>query len=75
MVVYQSNIKINAFAVEDALQNMLQHIDLGRRLWRFPAMGQKEPTTLPNDNVYKVCITHSFDVQAAIKANKCIVQP
>jgi len=75
VVVYESKIKINAFAVGDALQNMLQQIDLGRRLWRFPAMGQKEPATLPNVNVYKVFITYSFDVQAAIEANKCIVQP
>ena len=62
--------------MEDALQRALQHITLGRRLWRFPAMGQKEQATLPNDvNVYKVFITYSFEVQAAIKANKCIVIP
>ena len=74
LVVYQSNIKINAFAVEDGLQTMLQHITLGRRLWRWVAMGQKEAATLPNEvNLYKVFITYSFDVQAAMEANKCIV--
>ena len=62
--------------MEDALQRALQHITLGRRLWRFPAMGQKEQATLPNDvNVYKVFITYSFEVQAVINANKCIVVP
>ena len=37
------------------------------------AMGQKEAATLPNEvNLYKVFI--AFDVQAAMEANKCIVQ-
>jgi len=36
-------------------------------------MGQKEAATLPNEvNLYKVFIV--FDVQAAMEANKCIVQ-
>jgi hypothetical protein len=63
VVVYESEVKLNAFAVEEALQRALQHIPLGRRLWRHVAMGQKEPATEP------------FVVQAAIKANKCRVQP
>ena len=37
--------------------------------------GQKGPAMLPADNVYKVFITYSFEVQAAINDNKCIVQP
>jgi hypothetical protein len=48
---------------------------MGRRLWRHVAKGQKEPATLPNDNIYKVFIAYSFEVQAAIKAKKCIVVP
>jgi len=75
VVVYDSDVKLNAFAVEEALQRALQHIPLGRRLWRHAAMGQKEPATLPDDNVYKVFITYSFVVQAAIKDNTCIVIP
>jgi len=76
VVVCRSNIKCNAFAVEEALQRALLHITMGRRLWRWVAMGQKEAHTLPNDvNVYKVFFTFSFDVQAAMKANKCIVIP
>jgi len=76
VVVYESNVKINAFAVEDALQTALQRFPLGRRLWRWVAMGQKEPATLPNEvNLYKVFITYSFEVQAAIEAKKGIVVP
>jgi hypothetical protein len=30
--VYKSSVKINAFAVEGALQRALQHIPLGRRV-------------------------------------------
>ena len=76
VVVYDSDVKLNAFAVEEALQRALQHIPLGRRLWRHAAMGQKKQATLPNDvNVYKVFITYSFEVQAVINANKCIVVP
>jgi len=76
LVVYESNVRLNAFAVEDALQTALQRIPLGRRLWRWVAMGQKEPATLPNEvNLYKVFITYSFEVQAAIEAKKGIVVP
>jgi hypothetical protein len=32
VVVYKSSVKINAFAVEGALQRALQHIPLGRRV-------------------------------------------
>ena len=61
--------------MEAALQNALKDIDLGRRLWRWEAMGQPEPDTMPDKLLYKVFITFSFVVQAAIKAQKCIVQP
>jgi hypothetical protein len=75
VVVYESDVKLNAFAVEGALQRALQHIPLGRRLWRWVAMGQKKQATLPAANVYKVFITYSFVVQAAIMNNTCIVRP
>jgi hypothetical protein len=71
----KSTVKLNAFAVEGALQRALQHIPLGRRLWRWVAMGQKKQATLPAANVYKVFITYSFVVQAAIMNNTCIVRP
>jgi hypothetical protein len=74
-VVYQSAVKINALAVEAALQNAMMNIPLGRRLWRWEAMGQTKPDELPDVRLYKVFITFSFEVQAAIKAQKCIVQP
>ena len=74
LVVYQSSVKINAFAVEAALQRALHHIPLGRRLWRQVGMGQNKPDTLPGDVLYKVFFTYSFKVQAAIKSKTCIVR-
>jgi hypothetical protein len=62
LVVYQSSVKINAFAVEAALQRALHHIPLGRRLWRCVAMAQEEPDTLPGAALYKVFVTYSFVV-------------
>jgi hypothetical protein len=60
LVVYESSVKLNAFAVEAALQRALQHIPLGRRLWRCVAMGQKKQDTLPGAALYKVFFTYSF---------------
>ena len=58
------------------MQRALMHILLGRRLWRWVAMGQKEPDMEPDDvNLYKMFITYSFEVQATIEAKKCIVVP
>ena len=74
-VVYESTVKVNAYAVEAALQNALRKIQLGRRLWRWEAMGQPELHKMPDKNLYKVFITFSFQVQAAIHDQKCIVQP
>ena len=74
-VVYESTVKVNAYAVEAALQNALRKIQLGRRLWRWEAMGQPELHKMPDKNLYKVFITFSFQVQAAIQDKKCIVQP
>jgi hypothetical protein len=74
LVVYESPVKHNAFAVEAELQRALQHIPLGRRLWRQVGMGQNKPDTLPGDVLYKVFFTYSFKVQAAIKSKTCIVR-
>jgi len=56
--------------VEEEMQRALMHILLGRRLWRWVAMGQKEPDMEPDDvNLYKMFITYSFEVQPVKKAN------
>ena len=72
--VYFSELKLNAHFVEDALQTRLQCYDLGVRLWREVAMGQGNKATEPEVGVmYKVFVTYSFDVHAAIKEGVCYV--
>jgi hypothetical protein len=74
VVVYDSDIKFNAFTVDSALQQALHHLPLGRRLWRIVGMGQKEPNTFPGDATHKVFVTYSFKVQAGIKDQTIILQ-
>jgi hypothetical protein len=66
--VFFSELCFNACAMEDALQTSLQCYRLGTRLWREVAKDQKDRDKPPEEDVaYKVFITYSFDVQAAIK--------
>jgi hypothetical protein len=74
--LFCSELILNAYQVEEELQTQLHHLPLGVRLWREIAMGQKDAGRLPKDGMaYKVFITYSFEVQAAINDNKCIVIP
>jgi hypothetical protein len=74
MQVYFSELKINAHFVEDALQNRLQCYPLSVRLWREVAKGQGEKAKKPKKGVvYKVFVTYSFGVHAAIKEGVCYV--
>ena len=74
LVVYDTDIKSNAFEVESALQQALHHLPLGRRLWRIVGMGQPNPNTFPDDARHKVFVTYSFKVQAGIENKTIIVQ-
>jgi len=61
--------------VEDELQSQLNHLPLGRKLWREIAKGQKHAGRLPKDDVaYKVFCTFSFSITDAIKAGTCRLQ-
>ena len=74
MMIYCWDLCLNGYAVENSLQTKLQRLPLGRRLWRCVAKGQKEKNTEPKpDMAYKVSITYSFRIQAAIDANVCYV--
>jgi hypothetical protein len=74
VVVYESDIKFNAYEVESALQQALHNLPLGRRLWRIVGMGHKEPNTFPDDTRHKVFVTYTFKVQPGIKDNTIILQ-
>ena len=72
ILVYESPLMENAIKVEELLQRRFQHLDLGVRMWRYPAQGPKM-STVPGH--YKVFITFSFKLQEAaangrIKLNK-----
>ena len=56
--VYASTLKINARAVEDALQYRYQHLPLGIRLWRCPDKGSKFDKVV-DGKLHKVFITYS----------------
>ena len=72
--VYCTDLKFNAHSVEDALQTRLQCYDLGVRLWREVAKGQGDKAREPKKDVaYKVFVTYSFHVHAAIKKGVCYV--
>ena len=55
--VYASTLKINARAVEDALQYRYQHLPLGIRLWRYPDKGSKFDKVV-DGKLHKVFITY-----------------
>ena len=56
--VYASTLKINARAVEEALQFRYQHLPLGIRLWRCPDKGPKYDKEI-DGKLHKVFITCS----------------
>ena len=71
-MVYVSELCINSYNVEDALQRELNGLPLGQKLWREIAKGQKEAHREPADDVaYKVFVTYSFDIQTAITKGVC----
>jgi hypothetical protein len=63
--VYFSNLCLNAYAVEDALQNRLQCYPLGVRLWREVAKGQKEKDKKPNTGRRGVQGVHHLQLRRA----------
>ena len=70
ILLFCSALCLNAYEVEDALQSKLNHLPLGRKLWR-----EKEADKSPKDGVaYKVFCTFSFGITAAIKEGKCRLQ-
>jgi hypothetical protein len=72
VVVYFTELKLNAHLVEDALHSRLMCYPLGVRLWREVAMGQGEKDESPKEDVvYKV--SYSYHVHAAIKKGVCYV--
>ena len=56
--VYASTLKINARAVEDALQVRYQHLPLGQRLWRCADKGSKYDKEI-DGKLHRVFITCS----------------
>ena len=74
VMLYLSELRMNSYNVEDALQRELKTLRLSQRLWREIAKGQKEAHQEPeNDVAYKVFVTFAFDIQAAINAGVCRV--
>jgi hypothetical protein len=76
MMVFFTELKLNAHLVEDALQTRLQTYNLGVRLWREVAKGQGDQHEPPKMGVvYKVFVTYSFGVHTAINEGECRVNP
>ena len=67
--VYASTLKINARAVEDALQYRYQHLPLGIRLWRCPDKGSKFDKVV-DGKLHKVFITYSHVIAQKLAAHK-----
>ena len=68
-MVYVSELRMNSYNVEDALQSKLNTLRLGhKKLWRQIAKGQKEAHQEPaGDVAYKVFMTYSFKIQALLE--------
>ena len=54
----ESKLRYNAAQVEESLQNLLQHHNLGIRLWRHVGMGTKEDKVLKEGHLWYVSITY-----------------
>ena len=67
--IYASSLKINARYVECALQQRLQHLPLGMRLWRHPDKGAKFDEA-PDNKVHKVFIAISWSVAPMLAEQK-----
>jgi hypothetical protein len=76
VMVYFTELKLNAHFVEDARQSRLMCYPLGVRLWRKVAKGQTEKDKTPEEGVmYKVFVTYGFGVHTAINEGECRVNP
>ena len=56
--------------VEDALQNLWQHLPLGIRLWRHVAMGPSDSDQL---EIYKVFLTYSTTLASWLDSGEIVV--
>ena len=71
--LYSSTLKVNARAVEAALQRRFAHLPLGVRLWRQNDMGAKYDKPRDRDKVHKVFLTFSRKARRAIRKGKIVV--
>lgn len=71
--LYSSTLKINARAVEAALQRRFDYLRLGVRLWRENDKGAKYDKPKDKGKVHKVFLTFSRKARKAIRKGKIVV--
>ena len=73
MVTCKNEEKPNTTFVEDQLQERYHHLGLPRRLHRRIGMGDNGYDDDDEDELHKVFLAYSFDVQDAIDAGEVVV--
>ena len=71
--LYSSTLKINARAVEAALQRRFDYLPLGVRLWRDTDKGAKYDKEKDKGKAHKVFLTFSRKVRRAIRKGKIVL--